>query len=88
MIRDAPTDEYKSGKFPGIFLPEEIESGFRIHDRELRRLFRNVHGDLLTTGHRARMQYDLGRGRVPSIRLCPERRKLDHPGWPSAPAGE
>ena len=71
-----------------IFLPEEIETGFRIRDRGLRRLFRDVHGDLLTTGYWERMQDDLERGRVPSIRLYPEQRKLDHPGWPSAPAGE
>ncbi|MDE0456044.1 MAG: bifunctional isocitrate dehydrogenase kinase/phosphatase [Chromatiales bacterium] len=71
-----------------IFLPEEIESGFRIHDRTIRRLFRDVHGDLLTTGYWEGLQNDLERGRVPSIRLYPEERKLDHPGWPSAPAGE
>ena len=71
-----------------IFLPEEIETGFRIHDRGLRRLFRDVHGNLLTTGYWERMQSDLERGQVPSIRLYPEQRKLDHPGWPSAPAGE
>ena len=71
-----------------IFLPEELESGFRLHDRELRRLFRDVHGDLLTTGYWERMQHDLDRGQVPSIRLYPEQRKIDHPGWPSAPAGE
>ena len=71
-----------------IFLPEEIESGFRIHDRTMRRLFRDVHGDLLTTDYWEGLQNDLERGQVPSIRLYPERRKLDHPGWPSAPAGE
>ena len=71
-----------------IFLPEEIEAGFRIHDRSLRRLFRDIHGDLMTTRFWERMQSDLERGQVPSIRLYPEQRKLDHPGWPSAPAGE
>ena len=71
-----------------IFLPEEIESGFRIHDRALRRLFRDTHGDLLTTEYWERMQNDLERGQVPGIRLYPEQRKLDQPGWPSAPAGE
>ena len=82
---DIPDWFYEDGV---IFLPEEIESGFRIHDRGIRRLFRDVHGDLLTTGYWERMQYDLDRGRVPSIRLYPEQRKLEHPGWPSAPAGE
>ena len=71
-----------------IFLPEEIESGFRLRDRALRRLFRDVHGDLLTTGYWECLQDDLERGQVPGIRLYPEQRKLDHPGWPSAPAGE
>ena len=82
---DVPDWFYEDGV---IFLPEEIESGFRIHDRAMRRLFRDVHGDLLTTGYWEGMQGDLERGRVPGIRLYPEERKLDHPGWPSAPAGE
>ena len=82
---DVPDWFYEDG---AIFLPEEIETGFRIHDRGLRRLFRDVHGDLLTTGYWECMQSDLERGRVPSIRLYPEQRKLDQPGWPSAPAGE
>ncbi len=82
---DIPDWFYEDGV---IFLPEEIESGFRIHDRAIRRLFRDVHGDLLTTGYWEGMQSDLERGQVPSIRLYPEERKLDHPGWPSAPAGE
>ena len=82
---DVPDWFYEDGV---IFLPEEIESGFRIHDRTMRRLFRDVHGDLLTTGYWEGLQNDLEHGRVPSIRLYPEERKLDHPGWPSAPAGE
>ena len=82
---DVPDWFYEDGV---IFLPEEIESGFRIHDRDSRRLFRDVHGDLMTTGYWERMQDDLERGQVPSIRLYPEQRKLEHPGWPSAPAGE
>ena len=82
---DIPDWFYEDGV---IFLPEEIESGFRIHDRGLRRLFRDVHGDLMTTGYWERMQGDLERGQVPSIRLYPEKRKLDQPGWPNAPAGE
>ena len=82
---DVPDWFYEDGV---IFLPEEIESGFRIHDRALRRLFRDTHGDLLTTEYWERMQNDLERGQVPGIRLYPEQRKLDQPGWPSAPAGE
>ena len=82
---DIPDWFYEDGV---IFLPEEIESGFRIPDRALRRLFREVHGDLMTAAYWERMQHDLNRGQVPGIRLYPEQRKLDHPGWPSAPAGE
>ena len=82
---DVPDWFYEDGV---IFLPEEIESGFRIQDRAMRRLFRDVHGDLLTTSYWEGMQIDLARGQVPSIRLYPEERKLDQPGWPSAPAGE
>ena len=82
---DVPDWFYEDGV---IFLPEEIESGFRIQDRAMRRLFRDVHGDLLTTSYWEGMQVDLERGQVPSIRLYPEERKLDQPGWPSAPAGE
>ena len=82
---DVPDWFYEDGV---VFLPEEIESGFRLRGRGLRRLFRDEHGDLLTTGYWERMQDDLERGRVPGIRLYPEQRKLDHPGWPGAPAGE
>ena len=59
-----------------VFLPEEIESGLRIHDRALRRLFRDVHGDLLTTDYWERLQADLKDGRVPRIRIYPEACKL------------
>ena len=80
---DVPDWFYEDGV---VFLPEEIESGFRLRDWALRRLFRDVHGDLMTPGYWERMQDDLERGRVPGIRLYPEQRKLDHPGWPDAPA--
>ena len=55
-----------------VFLPEEIEAGLRIHDRSLRRLFREVHGDLLTTDYWESLQEDLRCGRVPRIRIYPE----------------
>ena len=42
---DVPDWFYEDGV---VFLPEEIESGFRLRDRALRRLFRDVHGDLMT----------------------------------------
>ena len=65
---DVPDWFYEDGV---IFLPEEIESGFRIHDRGLRRLFRDVHGDLLTTGYWERMQHDLDQDRCPASGSTP-----------------
>ncbi|MDH3687988.1 MAG: bifunctional isocitrate dehydrogenase kinase/phosphatase [Gammaproteobacteria bacterium] len=59
-----------------VFLPEEIESGLRIPNRTLLRLFREVHGDLLTTKYWDRIQRDLCEGNVPSVRTYPESRKL------------
>ncbi len=59
-----------------VFLPEEIEAGLRIHDRALRRLFREVHGDLLTTGYWEGVQQDLVEGKVPQISTYPESRRL------------
>ncbi|MDX1430848.1 MAG: isocitrate dehydrogenase kinase/phosphatase AceK regulatory subunit [Gammaproteobacteria bacterium] len=55
-----------------VFLPEEIEAGLCVDDRELRRLFRAVHGDLLTTAYWERIQRELREGRVPGIRIYPE----------------
>ena len=48
---DLPDWYYEDGV---VFLPEEIESGLRIPSRSLRRLFRDVHGDLLTPDERER----------------------------------
>ncbi len=59
-----------------IFLPEEIESGLRIPDRELVRHFRRVHGDLMGTDYWERVQRDLREGQVPSISIYPEERRL------------
>jgi isocitrate dehydrogenase kinase/phosphatase len=59
-----------------IFLPEEIEAGLMIPNRKLRRLFRDVHGDLLTTDYWQRIQDELLAGRVPSVRIYPESREL------------
>ena len=59
-----------------VFLPEEIEAGLRIEDRGLRRLFREVHGDLLTTQYWEGIQRDLQGGQVPSISIYPENRRL------------
>ena len=59
-----------------VFLPEEVESGLQIPNRRLRRVFRDVHGDLLTTEYWEEIQNDLRDGRVPSIRIYPESRQL------------
>lgn len=61
-----------------VFLPEEIESGLQIPSRPLRRLFREVHGDLLTTDYWQSIQDELRKGHVPSVRIYPETRKLSH----------
>jgi isocitrate dehydrogenase kinase/phosphatase len=62
-----------------IFLPEELEVGLRIPNRDLRHVFREVHGDLMTTTYWERLQADLRAGEVPSIRTYPEACELRHP---------
>lgn len=59
-----------------IFLPEEIEAGLRISDGTLTRVFRDAHGDLLTTEYWEGVQRDLREGKVPSISTYPEDRRL------------
>jgi len=59
-----------------IFLPEEIEVGLRLPNRELRRRFREVHGDLLTTEYWEGIQSALRAGKIPRIRTYPDDRKL------------
>ncbi len=60
-----------------VFLPEEILVGLRIHDRQLRRMFLQRHGDLLTTEYWERIQDDLRNGKVPAIYIYPESKRLD-----------
>jgi len=60
-----------------IFLPEEIESGLRIPNRSLRQLFREVHGDLLQVEYYERIQNELRVGKVPSVRVYPERYQIN-----------
>ena len=59
-----------------VFLPEEIESGLRIPSRSLRRLFREVHGDLLQVDYYEKIQDELRVGKVPSVRVYPERYQI------------
>ncbi len=59
-----------------VFLPEEIEAGLRFEDREQRRVFREHHGDLLTTAYWENIQTDLAAGRVPQIKTYPDECRL------------
>ena len=59
-----------------IFLPEEIESGLRIKDRSLRRVFRAKHGDLMQTSYWRKIQSQLAQKKVPPVRVYPEEHKL------------
>lgn len=59
-----------------VFLPEEIEAGLMLDDRSLRRAFRAVHADLLTTGYWEGMQRALAKGWVPRIEVYPDEARL------------
>jgi isocitrate dehydrogenase kinase/phosphatase len=63
-----------------VFLPEEIDVGLRVANRELRRAFRNAHGDLLTVEYWERLQQELRAGEVPGIHTFPESCYLSDPG--------
>lgn len=65
---------------PGyVFLPEEIEAGLRVAERDLRREFRAEHGDLLTTRYWESMQAAHRGGQIPGIRTYPESCYLESP---------
>ncbi len=59
-----------------IFLPEEIEAGLCIDNREQRRLFRRFHGDLLTAQYWETLQNELVQNQVPSIKVYPDTCRL------------
>jgi len=59
-----------------IFLPEEIEAGLCINDREQRQLFREFHGDLLTTRYWETLQNELVQNEVPAIKVYPDSCRL------------
>jgi isocitrate dehydrogenase kinase/phosphatase len=59
-----------------IFLPEEMEAHLRLPDRDLVRLFRAAHGELLTVEYWTRMQRWLREGRVPRVRTYPRATQL------------
>ncbi|MDJ0777640.1 MAG: bifunctional isocitrate dehydrogenase kinase/phosphatase [Gammaproteobacteria bacterium] len=59
-----------------VFLPEEIEAGLCIRNRDHRRLFREYHGDLLTMQYWDNLQNELGQNLVPAIKVYPDSCKL------------
>ncbi len=59
-----------------IFLPEEIEAGLCIDNREQRQLFRHFHGDLLTTNYWENLQSELRQNEVPLIKVYPDTCRL------------
>jgi isocitrate dehydrogenase kinase/phosphatase len=59
-----------------IFLPEEIEAGLCIDNREQRQLFREFHGDLLTTDYWETLQNELAQNLVPAIKVYPDSCRL------------
>jgi len=59
-----------------VFLPEEIDVGLRIPDRELRRLFQDAHRELLGTDFWEGVQRALRQGLVPRLRVYPDETRL------------
>ena len=59
-----------------IFLPEEIEAGLCIRNREQRQIFRELHGDLLTTDYWDSLQSELRHDLVPAIKVYPDTCRL------------
>jgi isocitrate dehydrogenase kinase/phosphatase len=59
-----------------IFLPEEIEAGLCIPNRQQRQIFRQLHGDLLTTAYWDGLQSELQGDLVPAIKVYPDTCKL------------
>ncbi len=59
-----------------VFLPEEIEAGLCINKREHRQLFRQIHGDLLTTRYWENLQRQLEAEQVPLIKVYPDTCRL------------
>ena len=59
-----------------IFLPEEIEAGLCIHDRDQRQLFRSLHGDLMSTAYWEDLQRELNLNQVPAIKVYPDTCRL------------
>ncbi|MEO1206554.1 MAG: isocitrate dehydrogenase kinase/phosphatase AceK regulatory subunit [Pseudomonadota bacterium] len=62
-----------------VFLPEEMLVGLRIDDKHLRRLFRQMHADLMTIDYWEGMQRALRSGLLPKVRSYPPDRRLRRP---------
>lgn len=60
-----------------VFLPEELESGLQIPDRNARRYFSEYHSDLLTLEFWQNAQQRLQQGEVLGLRSYPDTRKLE-----------
>ena len=59
-----------------VFLPEETDVGLRIPDRDLRDLFREIHGELMTLEYWEGVQRALEKGLVPRLRVYPDETRL------------
>ncbi len=59
-----------------IFLPEEIEAGLCIRDRDQRLLFRQMHSDLYSTDYWENLQQELAQNKVPAIKVYPDSCRL------------
>lgn len=59
-----------------VFLPEETDVGLRIPDRSLRRVFQEVHKELLGTDYWEGVQRALRQGLVPRLRVYPDETRL------------
>lgn len=59
-----------------IFLPEEMLVGLRLDDPDLRRAFRDINGELMTTAYWEGMQRALSAGLVPKVRAYPTHLRL------------
>lgn len=60
-----------------VFLPEEIESGLQLGNRDARRHFREAHPDLLSVDYWQGVQDRLTDGEVVALRTYPEGRKVN-----------
>lgn len=59
-----------------VFLPEEMMTGLRINDPDLRRLFSTAHPQLMSVDYWEGMQRALCEGKVPMVRSYPSERRL------------